>query len=151
MIKSLLKEVGAEDTPSVVSLLFQMQEEVAELSLNRDVVTQSVSESIKENVTYFLFLDEKNEIFGTCYLQPVHNYWNTGKRYYLGGFYILPSHRGAGRFRVINGLLKDWASSHGGIQIYSHIHEDNQKSLQAFGSVDMKPVEYRLCVHHWGD
>jgi len=151
VIKSFLKEVCSEDIPSVVSLLLQMQEDVGELSLDAGIVADNIAAAIKENVTYFLFLDEKDDVFGTCHLQPVHNYWSSGKRYYLGGFYIAPSHRGAGRFRAINNLLKEWVSAHKGIQIYSHIHEDNHKSLAAFDSVDIKPVEYLLCVHHWGD
>lgn len=151
MIKSILKEAKADDAPAIVSLLVEMQNELGELNLSRDVVLNRVNDAIAENVVYFIFLDEHNNIFGTCHLQSVHNYWSAEKRYYLGGFYITPSHRHEGRFRIINNLLKEWISSHNGVQVYAHIHKDNHKSIAAFGSVDMKPVEYSLCVYHWGE
>jgi RimJ/RimL family protein N-acetyltransferase len=151
MMKSFLKEANQNDVSDIVSLLIDMQTELKELSLDADIVTSSITQSLTEHVYWFLFLDENNDIFGTCYLQSVHNYWRAEKRYYLGGFYIQPSHRGKGRFREVNNLLKDWVTVNGGVQIYCHIHQENEKSLATFGSVDMNPTDYNLCVHHWGD
>lgn len=151
MTESFLKEAQAEDVPSIITLLSDMQKELNEVSFNPDVSTKVIEDSLKENVFWFLFTDEKGNTFGTCYLQSVHRYWRKEKRFYLGGFYIIPSHRGQGRFRVINTLLRQWAESHGGVQIYAHIHRDNQKSLQSFGSVGIEPTEYNLCVNDWSD
>lgn len=148
---SKLGIAAPDDVETIVSLLIAMQNEVQELELEANIVRQSVLRSMNEHVYWFLFLDENDDVFGTCYLQSVHNYWSLKRRYYLGGFYIAPSHRKQGRFKELNQLLKKWAMEHEGIQIYCHIHEDNQRSLNCFGSVDMMPVEYKLCVHHWGD
>jgi RimJ/RimL family protein N-acetyltransferase len=137
------------DADVIVSLLSAMQDEVKELQLDKKIVKESILRALNEHVYWFLFKDENDVVFGTCYLQSVHNYWSQGKRYYLGGFYISPSHRKQGRFREINHLLKNWVIEHDGVQIYCHIHEDNEHSLGAFGAVDMKPTEYCLCAHHW--
>ena len=98
---------------------------------------------------WFLFVDENSQLFGTCHLQCVHSYWRLGRRYYLGAFYIAPSHRGRGYFKQINQQLKEWVVAHGGIQIYCHIHKDNEKSLKTFETVGMDVVEYVLCRNHW--
>ncbi len=149
-MKSFLKEANQSDIGTIVSLLVDMQDELKELELNPENVSNSIAEAMKENVHWFLFQDEDNQFFGTCYFQSVHNYWQAEKRYYLGGFYIKPSHRGEGRFRELNLLLKKWAVEHNGVQIYCHIHKDNKKSLASFGSVEINPTEYQLCVNHWG-
>jgi RimJ/RimL family protein N-acetyltransferase len=149
-MKSFLKEANSSEIDIIVSLLAEMQNELKELELNPESVFHSIAEAMKENVHWFLFVDEDNKIFGTCYLQSVHNYWQVEKRYYLGGFYIKPSHRAKGRFRELNQLLKQWAVDHNGVQIYCHIHQDNQKSLASFGAIEIRPTEYKLCVNHWG-
>lgn len=147
---STLQPATADDIETIVSLLSAMQDEVKELELDKDVVKKSVLRSMDELVTWFLFVDENEKVFGTCYLQSVHGYWSLERRYYLGGFYIVPDHRKQGRFKELNRLLKEWTIQHDGTQIYCHIHEDNARSLGAFGTVDMAPVEYKLCVNHWG-
>lgn len=149
-MKSFLKEANSTEIDIIVSLLVEMQNELKELELNSESVSYSIAEAMKENVHWFLFLDEDNKIFGTCYLQSVHNYWQAERRYYLGGFYIKPSHRGKGRFRELNQLLKQWSVDHNGVQIYCHVHKDNKKSLASFGAVEIRPTEYQLCVNHWG-
>lgn len=146
---SKLKLATTHDVDKIVSLLKNMQEEIKELQLDDNVVRQSVLRSINEHVYWFLFEDEHQNVFGTCYLQSVHNYWSIKRRYYLGGFYIAPSHRKQGRFKELNKLLKNWAIEHDGVQIYCHIHEDNNHSLKSFETADILPTEYRLCVHHW--
>jgi RimJ/RimL family protein N-acetyltransferase len=151
IMQSFLKQATEDDVDSLVGFLMEMQNELRELDLDPVVTRQSILNGLKENVFWFLFVDEAGKAFGTCYLQSLHNYWRVERRYYLGGFYIAPSHRGQGHFRVLNGLLKDWAESHDGIQIYCHIHEDNIKSLQSFASVGVEATEYNLCVHQWRD
>ena len=134
---SKLHLATSSDIETIIPFLSAMQDEVKELELDKEIVKQSILRSMNDKV------------FGTCYLQSVHSYWSMGQRYYLGGFYIAPSHRKKGRFKELNQLLKEWATEHDGIQIYCHIHEDNEHSLNAFGAVDILPTEYKLCVHHW--
>lgn len=148
-MSSQLKIASDSDIETIVSLLCDMQDEVKELKLDKDIVRQSVLRSMSELVCWFIFIDEKEKVFGTCYLQSVHNYWTTKRRYYLGGFYIAPSHRKQGRFKELNQQLKEWAIKHDGVQIYCHIHEDNDHSLNSFSSVGMLPTEYKYCVHYW--
>lgn len=144
--QSKIKLAALEDVPIIVGLLGQMQTELDELDFDSDVVSQSVERSLSEHVHWFLFLDEHNAPFGTCHLQSVHNYWSMKRRYYLGGFYIAPTHRKQGRFRSIYDQLEEWAKDHDGSQIYCHIHQDNKKSLQTFDSVGIKKIEYALCA-----
>lgn len=143
---SRLVEVTHSDVAVVVSLLHDMQQEVAEVGFDEHIYTQAITQSLAENVAWFLFYDENNVPFGTCYLQSVHNYWRMEKRFYLGGFYIAPSYRGQGRFKEIYAQLAGWVNLHGGIQIYAHIHQDNQKSLDVFNAVGLEPIEYKLCA-----
>ena len=146
-----VREATEEDVDTIVSFLADMQEEVQEIEIRPEITKASISRALKENVFWFLFIDENGQPFGTCHLQSVHAYWRTQKRYYLGGFYIAPSHRGQGRFREINKLLRTWVVDHDGVQIYAHIHKDNQKSLKAFETAGLESTEYLLCVNHWGD
>ncbi|MGE0108759.1 MAG: GNAT family N-acetyltransferase [Bdellovibrionales bacterium] len=146
-----IKLASQEDVSTIVSFMSDMQDELQEFALDRHVATQTIACAIDEGVYWFLFLNENNEPFGACYLQSVHNYWREKKRFYLGGFYIAPMQRGKGLFKDINKLLKDWVSQNGGVQIYAHIHKDNEKSLQSFHSVGLVPDEYLLCVNHWGE
>lgn len=145
-----IRNIEHRDIPTVVDLLGRMQEELQELDLNRETVKKAIAEAINEHVYWFLFEDSEGVPFGTCYLQSVHSYWQVEKRYYLGGFYLLPTYRGKGLFREIYTLLQKWAVQHDGVQIYAHIHKDNEKSLKAFASVGHEPVEYELHVNHWG-
>ncbi len=147
---SKLKIALDSDVDTIVSLLSDMQSEVREVEIDKNITKESVSRSLKEHVYWLLFEDEKQNIFGTCYLQSVHNYWQIEKRFYLGGFYIVPSHRKQGRFKELNRQLKEWAIDRGGVQIYCHIHENNEESLNAFAAVNIRQTEYKLCVHHWG-
>jgi RimJ/RimL family protein N-acetyltransferase len=139
-----------DDVDAVISFLQNMQKELREVELAEDIL-DNVRQSLQQGVTWFLFRDNEENFFGTCYMQSLHNYWRREKRYYLGGFYIAPSHRGKGNFKKINSLLCDWARENDGVQIYAHIHKDNKKSLGAFGSVGLTETDYRLCVYHWGD
>lgn len=148
---STIHEAPKDEIPVIVDLLRDMQDELHALPFDKAAYTDSITESFDENVVWFLFRDENNEIFGTCYMQSVHNYWRREKRYYLGGFYIKPSHRGQGRFRAVNEQLKTWAHAHNGIEIYAHIHQDNEKSLNTFASAGLGNIGYLLCVHYWGE
>ena len=150
-MSSQLKEADKSDVEQIVVFLKAMSDELEEFHFNEAIVKESVTASFSENTYWFLFIDEDGNPFGTCYLQSVHNYWRLEKRFYLGGFFILPSHRGKGLFRLMNQKLVDWAKDHGGVQIYAHIHKDNQKSLSTFEAVGLEKVDYRLCVNHWGD
>ena len=148
-MQSTLKEAGKDDIETIVALLKAMSDELQEFELDTDVTRESVTRSFDEGVNWFLFADENDHPFGICYLQSVHNYWRAERRFYLGGFFIEPDHRGQGRFRDINAQLKKWATVRGGTQIYAHIHKDNEKSLKTFESAGLKADDYLLCVHHW--
>ncbi len=150
-IDSFIEEASWEQVDRIVSFLSDMQVELEEFTLDRDVAKNAVRSAMQENVQWFLFKDEKGDPFGTCYLQSVHNYWRKGRRFYLGAFYISPPYRKKGRFKKINALLKKWATAHDGVQIYAHIHKDNAKALATFASVDVTPINYVLCANHWGD
>lgn len=150
-VTSTLKKASENDLCKIVEFLSDMSEELGELDFDKNICRLSVSNSFKENVHWFLFVDENGLPFGTCYMQSLHNYWRMEKRFHLGGFYILPSHRGQGRFRNINSQLKYWAESQNGVQIYAHIHKDNEKSLGAFESVGLIDEGYCLRINHWGD
>jgi RimJ/RimL family protein N-acetyltransferase len=151
MIASQIRLASTEDVPAIVGFLGAMQRETKELPFDAQIVAETVSKAMDENVFWFLFYDEKGKSFGTCYLQSLHNYWRRERRFYIGGFFIEPSHRGQGRFRAIYALLKEWVAQHDGIQIFGFIRDKNTKSLQAFGSVGMEADEYRRFVNHWGD
>ena len=150
-MRSTIKEADINDLDNLVGLLKDMSDELKELSFDEEITNKSIACSFTEGVHWFLFLDENKNQFGTCYLQSVHNYWRAEKRYYLGGFYIAPDHRGKGYFREITSLLKDWVSNKGGVQIYTHIHKENQKSMAAFKSSGMEEIDYKLFANHWGD
>lgn len=145
-------EVDSKNIDEIVLLLCRMANENSEFSFDSGVVKQSIKASfIDENVKWFLFYQESSKPLGVCYLQSVHNYWRNEKRFYLGGFYISPNYRGRGYFREAINQLKEWASKNDGVQIYTHIHKDNEKSFGAFEKLDFEPVDYELRVLHWGD
>lgn len=147
---SSIREAAIGDIETIVSLMFEMQEEIKELSLDRKIVEKSITDSMNENVHWFLFLDEAQNIFGTCYMQSVHNYWRIEKRYYRGGFYIKKEYRKQGHYRHLNNQLETWARAHNGVQIYAHIHKDNKQSLNAANAVGLEEIDYKLCAKHWG-
>lgn len=144
-----IQEVQQSDIPSVVKLLSEMQTEIGELDVNPDVYAKAIAEGLRDNLSWFLFLDEQKNCFGTCYLQPVHNYWRLEKRFYLGGFYISPLYRGKGNFRKIYNILKSWVVSKNGGQIYAHIHNENERSMRAFKAVGLEEIEYKLFADYW--
>ena len=146
-----LVQATPDDVNVIVKLIMDMSDELQEFSPEPSIVKESIAKSFSENVFWFLFHDDAGVPFGTCYMQSVHNYWRLEKRFYLGGFYIAPAQRGRGYFKALNGQLLSWVKDQGGIQIYAHIHKDNQKSIQAFQSVGMEELDYRLYAHHWGD
>ncbi|MDD3181721.1 MAG: GNAT family N-acetyltransferase [Alphaproteobacteria bacterium] len=146
-----IREATQQDVTTIVDFLEVMQDELQALAFDKQAFTNSVSQSLKENVVWFLFIDEKGETFGTCHLQSLHNYWRMERRFYCGGFYIKMTHRGRGHFREINDLLKDWATEHDGVEIYGHIHNKNEKSLQTFKTAGFNDIGYSLCVRYWGE
>ncbi len=146
-----IQEAKESDIPLISELLSEMQREIAELDVRPDIYTKAILDDFHHNLFWFLFLDEQKNYFGTCYLQLVHNYWCLQKRFYLGGFYISPSYRGKGNFRQIYNKLKKWVISKNGIQIYAHIHENNEHSIAAFKSVGLEEIEYKLFADHWGN
>jgi L-amino acid N-acyltransferase YncA len=149
MPTSILEAASTSYAEIITELLMEMQAELKELDLNHQTTITSVTTSFQEGVTWFVFRDERADIFGCCHVQSLYNYWTLKRRYYLGGFYIRPTHRKQGRFGALNNQLQKWAAKNGGRQIYAHIHEDNQTSLDAFGAVGLEPVEYKLCVKSW--
>lgn len=150
-MKNTLRLAADEDVNTVVDFLMAMQSELKELSIEPDVARQAVKQSLRENVYWFIFHDENQQPFGVCHLQSIHNYWRLEKRFYLGGFYIAHTHRRQGRFKELYDLIKHWVISQNGVQIYTHIHRHNKRSIEKFMSVDMEEIEYRLFVDHWGD
>lgn len=144
---AFLIEAKEADASLVIKLITDMQAEIGEVQADKDIYTKSIVQSFSENVHWFLFLNENDNLpFGVCYLQSVHNYWRLEKRFYLGGFYISPNYRGNGSFKKIYALLRKWVLDNGGIQIYAHIHEKNAKSLAVFKAVGLNEVEYKLLV-----
>ena len=139
------------DTPFIISFLSKMRDELGELDTTDAVMSEAVQRSFSEQVKWFLFKDETGAYFGTCYLQSVHSYWSAQKRYYLGGFYILPEYRGQGRFGDLNKQLKNWVEQNNGIQIFAHIHKDNEKSKESFESVEFEPTDYIYYARYWGE
>lgn len=150
-IRSNIRLAKKNDTPVIVGFLKDMQIELQEFELEENVCHQSIVRSMDENIYWFLFINEKGESFGVCQMQSIHRYWSLQRRFYMGGFYIRPEYRGKGRFKEIYSLLKEWAKDQDGVQIYSHIHKDNYKSLRSFYGAGMKDVGYTLMVDHWGD
>lgn len=148
-MQSHLIEATLEDVPSIVSLLQAMQEELQEFELDEAVATQSITRAMQEQTQWFVFKDENHKLFGCCYLEPVHSYWNNKRRYYLGGFYIQPQYRGTGRFKTLNAHMQEWANKHDGYQIYAHIHEENTKSLQVFNTVGFEESSYKISSKLW--
>ncbi len=150
MAQSQLLPAGPEHIDAIVGFLCDMQKEIQDFDLNEASTRETILRSFDEGVHWFLFKEEGGCNFGVCHLQSVHNYWRKQKRYYLGAFYIDPAYRKQGRFRELNKQLQDWVSEQGGVQIYMHIHKDNEDSLGAFAAVGATPTEYLLCAHHWG-
>jgi len=147
-----LVEATIDDLDQIVSFLVEMTLELKEFKpKSKDLIKVSVQNSFGDNVNWFLFKDENNNSFGTCYLQSVHNYWRIEKRFYLGGFYITPTHRKQKRFIPLCNLLKEWATNNGGVQIYNHIHKDNEQSINAFEKAGYSVDKYILCCNHWGN
>lgn len=147
-----LVEATIDDLDQIVSFLTAMTSELEEFSpKSEDLIRTSIKNSFADNVHWFIFHDEENKPFGTCYLQSVHNYWRLEKRFYLGGFYFAPTHRKQKRFLPLCDQLKKWATNKGGVQIYNHIHQDNKQSIEAFGKAGYSVDEYLLCCNHWGD
>jgi RimJ/RimL family protein N-acetyltransferase len=146
--KPSLIEASLNDVSTIVEFMSDMQDELQEFKLDKTIATKSISDGINNGVHYFLFKIDGVSI-GTCHLQEVHCYWRLTKRFYLGGFYIIPTARGKGHFKNIYAALKNWAIDHNGVQIYSHIHKNNDKSLACFSAVDMEDVGYQLMVNHW--
>lgn len=147
-----IRPANNTDVPRIIALLSSMRDEVGDVTASAEVMTQAVMEGLTENVRWFLFYDDQSDQpFGTCHLQSVHNYWHLQKRYYLGGFYIVPEKRGQGRFRQIYAALKDWVKAHNGAQIYAHINDANHKSQNAFMAMGMEKTEYRLYADYWED
>ncbi|PCI01506.1 MAG: hypothetical protein COB76_01160 [Alphaproteobacteria bacterium] len=146
----MLKIIKAQEDniDTVVNLLEAMQQELEEFDFQKDTVKEVILSDIPKGVDWFLF-QYGDVIIGTCHLQYLHNYWRKQKRYYLGGFYLLPEYRQKGYFKKIYALLKEWAKNNNGIQIYCHIYEGNDLSLGAFKSVGMKDEGYRLMIDHW--
>lgn len=147
----ILTETCKDDADVIAGFLVAMQQELGEFNIEKESTRHIVAASMDEYVHWFLFKDNNGQFFGTCHLQSVHNYWREGRRYYLGAFYIAPSHRKKGYFRCLNSQLKDWAIRHNGVQIYMHIHKDNMLSLGAFKAVGVSITEYAMCANHWGE
>jgi RimJ/RimL family protein N-acetyltransferase len=146
-----LIEATKKDLNLIVKFLKEMAEDTQEFGFDEKITAKSVEASFDEMVHWFLFYDDNNKPFGTCYCQHLHNYWRLEKRFYLGGFYITPNLRGKGNFELLNKQFKEWVIQHNGVQIYGHVHEDNQRSLKACAKIGLKEIEYKLCVNHWGD
>ena len=146
-----LKQAKKSDVSTIIQFLKEMNDETKEFNFDKKLFTQSVTNSFDENVHWFLFMDERKTPFDLCYLQSVHNYWRLEKRFYLGGFYITSSHRKKGYFKTLNQQLKDWANDNHGVQIYVHINEHNQHSIDTFTAAGFKKIEYDLFVNHWGE
>lgn len=149
MSESFLVEAGPNDIDVIVGFLSKMQAELKEFDWDESVARESVTRSFDERVHWFLFKDEQGRFFGTCHLQSIHNYWRLKKRYYLGAFFIAKEHRGAGRLRDLYGQLKVWSKEHNGTALLSFIHDDNERSIKAFRSVGLKPIEYRNYIDLW--
>lgn len=123
-----------------------------EFSLKQDTVRTAVGRSLESEpwVQWFLFLsDDESEILGLCHMQAVHNYWRAGHRYYLGGYFIRPEYRGKGVFRQSMEALKQWASERNGVQIFVHIHDENEKSSGAFSHLGFRKDENSLYCWQW--
>lgn len=148
---SLIKQATIDDVNIIVDFLCAMQNEIDELPLDKELCRQSVTEAINSHVHYFLFTDETGEIFGTCFMQTVHNYWRLKKRFYLGGLYIQPCHRGQGYYKKTIANLKEWAMARNGMGIYAYIHHENEKSLGAAASVNMNPIDWHMCFKYFDD
>ncbi len=146
-----LIEATKSDIKTVINLLIQMNKETKEFYFNATEITKSVENSFHQNVHWFLFTDQNNKNFGLCYIQSVYNYWRLEKRFYLGGFYISPSHRQKGHFKNLNQKLVKWVKENNGVELYCHIHENNQKSIEAFTAAKFSKIEYDLYVHHWSE
>jgi|GEM_PF-1996283 len=146
-----IRKAHKEDIDTIVSFLGNMQDELEEFIFDPIVAKQSILRGLNEGVHWFLFQDKgSNKDFGLCQLQSVHRYWSLQKRFYLGGFYIVPDYRKKGHFKDLYKQLKQWTIDNHGVQLYSHIHKNNDKSLGAFGSAGMKDEGYLLMVDHWG-
>ena len=146
-----LEEAKQSDIPQIIQFLKDMNSEVKEFEFNEEIFKQSVQASFETNVHWFLFRDKKNIPFGLCHCQSVHNDWRLEQRFYLGGFYISPSHRKKGHFKTLNQQLKQWAIDNHGVQIYAHIHKENKHSQQSFNSAGFEEIDYALYANHWDE
>ncbi|MCB1539101.1 MAG: GNAT family N-acetyltransferase [Rhodospirillales bacterium] len=147
-----LQEAGRADLPVLESYLRAMTAETEAATGDALPVNMAaITASFDEGVHWFLFTDEAGTHFGCCHMQSVFNYWRAEKRFYLGGLYFTPDHRGRGYLSHIVAALRAWAAEHGGVQIYCHIHAKNALSTRAFAKAGFALVDYQLHVLHWGD
>lgn len=134
----------------ICAYLADLAVESRDLDFQPDVVAKKILHSFNENVYWFIFYDADGEPFGVCYCQSVHNYWRSQNRFYVGGFYIAPTHRGQGHFRHLIRQLKSWAKDYHGVQLYAHIHDTNEQSRRAFTGAGFEKIDYSLFALHWG-
>lgn len=146
----MLKHATINDVDEIANLLVQMGQERGEFGVDENLFKETVCQSFAEGVHWFLF-EQNGKRVGTCHIQSVFNYWRKDKRFYLGGFYLVPELRGTGLFKKLYQELEAWVKQHGGVQIYCHIHEDNDKSLNSFGRMGMQGCEYKLMVHQFDE
>ncbi len=143
-MQSKLVEITDQDIDTVIKLQADREKEAQEEELVEAIAKKTISQSLKENVHWFLFLDENDTPFGTCFMQSLHQYWLIEKRFYLSGFYISPEYRGKGHFKNINKQIEKWVKSHGGIEVFVYIRENNTKSLNSFTSIGLEEVKFRV-------
>lgn len=146
-----LKEATYDDAETLAGFITAMADELCYVDYDQEKARRSIASSFNENVHWFLFLDEEQKPFGTCHCQSLYNYWREEKRFYLGAFYISPEYREKGRFKLLNAQLQNWVSARGGVEIYAHIHKDNEKSLASFASVGMAQTDYVISSLTFGN
>lgn len=139
-----------EQVDVVVKFLTLKAEEMGEAEeFDPLIALDAVKEAILENVTWFLFFDEDEVAFGCCYVQPLHSYWKQKKSFYRGAFYILPSHRGKGRYEEIGQYLQDWATEKGADSFSIIIRKDNIANQKASAKIGYKPTDFVWHQSEW--
>lgn len=140
-MKSTLKLAEPNQISIIANFIMEMQKELNELPIQENSLDKNLQDAFNKNVSWFLFYDENDIPFGTCYVQEAYNYWRPEKFFYCGGFYILPKYRKQGRFKAINKQLETWVKDNNGYEIYCFVHNDNELSQHAFKSLGMKELD----------
>ncbi len=144
----IIREATESDVPTIINFQIKMAKETENISLNRPLLTEGVSNLFKDPAKGQYYVAEETQIIGCLMTTYEWSDWRDGTILWIQSVYIQEGFRGKGVYRKMYEHIKNLALSNPGLKgIRLYVDKTNMDARHVYQKMGMNGEHYQ--VYEW--